>query len=315
MASLVSASVPASATGGAPGCIDFERVDRGGQDLVLDLDQVEGLLGDGQLVGGHGGDRLADEHDAIDGQHGVGPRRGLALQLGDVGRGEDRAHAGQRLAPCWCRCARCGRGRGGSGGAWRGAGPRALRSATYWTCPVTFSGPSGRGMASPTPLTSRVVFITVAMAHAPLRRARAPRGLGDRRQHLGVARAPAEIAGDAVADLLLRRARILGEQGRRGHEDARDAEAALRHAVPDEGVLERMQRAGPAEPLDGPHRAAAHLHGQHQAARDGLPSRWTVQAPQSPVPQPSLGPVRPRSRAGCRAACRTAGRAPRRPRR
>jgi hypothetical protein len=37
--------------------------------------------------------------------------------------------------------------------------PRGLMSATYCTRPVTFSGPSGRGMDTPTPLTSRVVFI------------------------------------------------------------------------------------------------------------------------------------------------------------
>ena len=41
--------------------------------------------------------------------------------------------------------------------------PLGFRSATYGTWPVTFSGPSGRGMESPTPLTSRVVFITLAM--------------------------------------------------------------------------------------------------------------------------------------------------------
>ena len=40
--------------------------------------------------------------------------------------------------------------------------PRGLTSATYWTRPVTFSAPSGRGMERPTPLISRVVFI-VAM--------------------------------------------------------------------------------------------------------------------------------------------------------
>ena len=38
--------------------------------------------------------------------------------------------------------------------------PRGCMSATYWTAPVTFSRPSARGIGSPTPLMSRVVFIT-----------------------------------------------------------------------------------------------------------------------------------------------------------
>ena len=74
----------------------LERIDGGGQDVVLDLDQVERLLGDGQLVGGDGGHRMADEHHAVDGQDRMGPRGRLALQLRDVGRGEDGPHAGQR---------------------------------------------------------------------------------------------------------------------------------------------------------------------------------------------------------------------------
>ena len=95
-ASLVSASVPASATGGAPGCIDLSGSTDAGQHLVLHLDEVERLLGDGELVGGHRGHGLAGEHDAVDGEHRVRARRRLPLQLGDVGGGEHRAHAGQR---------------------------------------------------------------------------------------------------------------------------------------------------------------------------------------------------------------------------
>jgi len=41
-ASLVSASVPASATGARAGRHGLERIDRSGQHLVLDLDEVEG---------------------------------------------------------------------------------------------------------------------------------------------------------------------------------------------------------------------------------------------------------------------------------
>src|SRR5215813_6802594 len=138
-------------------------------------------------------------------------------------------------------------------------------SATYCTRPVTFSGPSGRGIDRPTPLTSRVVFM-VDMSGAP----GGLRGLGDRGDHLRVARAAAEIARDAVADLLFARLRILGEERGGGHEDARDAVAALGHAEPDEGVLERVQDAVLTETLDGRHGAPARLHCQHEAARHRL---------------------------------------------
>ncbi len=49
-----------------------------------------------------------------------------------------------------------------------------------------------------------------------------------------------------------------------------NAETALRHAVAYERILHRVQRAGLAEPLDRPHVAAAHLHGEQEAARDRL---------------------------------------------
>src|SRR5262249_4249265 len=114
--------------------------------------------------------------------------------------------------------------------------PFGLRSATYWTCPVTLSGPSGRGMERPMPFTSRVVFITVDIASAPLPGGGAG-GLGDRGQHLGVARAAAQIAGDPVADLFLGGMRILVQQRRGRHHHPGDAEAALGHAMLYERLL------------------------------------------------------------------------------
>src|SRR6185503_1522926 len=137
--------------------------------------------------------------------------------------------------------------------------PLGLMSATYCTCPVTFSGPSGRGMARPTPLISRVVFIT-AMTSGSLRGLRA-RDFGDRRQHLRVAGAPAQVAGDAVANLLFRGMRSLGQQRGGRHQHAGDAEATLGHAQTHERLLQRVQRARVGQPLDRAHIAAADLHG------------------------------------------------------
>src|SRR5262245_46265752 len=95
--------------------------------------------------------------------------------------------------------------------------PLGWMSATYCTRPVTFSGPSGRGIDRPTPRTSRVVFITVLMSGSC-------GGFADRGHHLRVPRAPAQVAGDTVADLFLGRLRCLLQDGGGGHEHAGDAE-------------------------------------------------------------------------------------------
>ena len=61
----------------------------------------------------------------------------------------------------------------------------------------------------------------------------------------------------------------------------------------DERVLHRVQRAALASPsIVRTSRPRACIASTRQLAT-GLPSRCTVHAPQSPVPQPSLGPVRP----------------------
>jgi len=86
---------PQLGDGRGAGLHRLERIRGDRQDLVLHVDQVERFLGDGRLVGGDGGDRLAREDDAVDRQHGVRARRRLLLQHGDVGGGQDRAHAGQ----------------------------------------------------------------------------------------------------------------------------------------------------------------------------------------------------------------------------
>src|SRR5438094_7326259 len=121
-------------------------------------------------------------------------------------------------------------------------------SATYCTLPVTFSGPSGRGIDSPTPLTSRVVFITVAMRssfHAGGGARGRARRLGDRLDHLGVAGAPAEVARDRVADFVFAGARILGEQRRGRRQHAGDAGPTLPHPPPARCIMTVPARPAP----------------------------------------------------------------------
>src|SRR5204862_6186571 len=84
---------------------------------------------------------------------------------------------------------------------------------------------------------------------------------------LHVAAAAAEVAGQAQADLLLARLRILLEQAlRRQHHPGR-APAALARARVGEGALHRMVAA---EALDGRHVSAGRERGEEQAPGDRL---------------------------------------------
>ncbi len=169
-----------------------------------------------------------------------------------------------------------------------------LMSATYCTWPVTFSGPSGRGIESPTPLTSRVVFIS-RHGYALLPGGRGAGGLGDGRHHLGVAGAPAEVARDTVADLLLGGARVLLEQGGRRHSTPGMQKPHCGTPCRTNASWSGCSAPVAARPsMVRTARPRTCMASIRQLAT-GLPSRCTVQAPQSPVPQPSLGPVRPSS--------------------
>ena len=90
-----------------------------------------------------------------------------------------------------------------------------------------------------------------------------------------------------------------GQRGRRRHQHARGAEAALRGVLLVEGALQWTQRpVGLEQPGRGGDRRAVHLRREHEAAAEvGSPSTRTVQAPQIPSPQPYFGSVTPPPRA------------------
>ncbi len=90
---------------GVAGCRDRGLgIDHRRQLLVVDLDQLERVLGDIAALGGDDRDRLADVAHAVErhaalldrriGETGQGPG-----DLGDVGAGHDQGHARQRLCP------------------------------------------------------------------------------------------------------------------------------------------------------------------------------------------------------------------------
>ena len=83
-----------------------------------------------------------------------------------------------------------------------------------------------------------------------------------------VAGAAAQVAGDAVADLLLARVRVLLEQPVGARHHAGRAVAALQAVLLVERLLQRVQHAALLEAFDGEHLGAVALHRQHRAGLD-----------------------------------------------
>ena len=289
-----------------------QRVDGDREHLVLDLDQVQRFLGDRQLVRRHGGHRLPGEDRPVDGEHGVRAGRRLLLELGDVGRRQDRPHAGQGLRPAGVDPEDPGvRVRAPQELGMQE--PPRLQIRHVLDLPRDLLRPvgPGNGEADTLHITRRLHrHGDVCSSMSGCLRLGASRFV-DRGQHLRVAGAPAEVAGDAVADLLLGRVRRLGEQRRGGHQDPGNAEAALGHAVPDEGVLQRVEDAVLGQPLDGEDGPIAGLERQDQAARDRLAVEMDRAGPAVAGPAPFLRPGEVRSARGARpGGSRTAGPAP-----
>ena len=63
----------------------------------------------------------------------------------------------------------------------------------------------------------------------------------------------------------------VGEQGHRGHDKARGAEAALKAVAVEEGLLHRMQHRSVGEAFDGKDLRPVRLDRQHQTRPDGQP--------------------------------------------
>src|SRR5664279_4398718 len=93
----------------------------------------------------------------------------------------------------------------------------------------------------------------------------------DRLDDVVVAGAAADVAVEALADLLLARLRVVGEQLHRRHHHARRAEAALQAVALAKRRLHRMQLAVLGEPFDRRDGAALHLRREHRARLDRAP--------------------------------------------
>src|SRR5262249_39448008 len=97
------------------------------------------------------------------------------------------------------------------------------------------------------------------------------RGQADGVEDLRVPGAPAQVAGEGLADLVLARVRAAGEEVRRGHDQPGRAEAALDRARRHEGLLNRVQLAVRRQALDRHDLVSIRLRGEHETRADELP--------------------------------------------
>src|SRR3954451_9835999 len=140
--------------------------------------------------------------------------------------------------------------------------PGSIMSLAYSAAPVSFSAASWRTTSVPT-------IVNSDMLQLPLRLRRqlsghVEHGLDD----LLVAGAAAEVAFDAVLDVVDARARVALEQLLDRHDHAARAEPALHGLVAGQRLLQRRELATGRLALDRPDRRALGLDGEHHARVD-----------------------------------------------
>jgi hypothetical protein len=100
----------------------------------------------------------------------------------------------------------------------------------------------------------------------------------------------AEIAGHGFVDIGVAGVRFLSEQRGGRHNLSGLAVAALRDLFSDPGILDRVETVC-RKTFDGDDSLACRGCEGSLAGAAAAPSMWTVQAPQSPMPQPYFVPV------------------------
>src|SRR5262249_871681 len=90
-----------------------------------------------------------------------------------------------------------------------------------------------------------------------------------RRDDFRIRRAPAQVAGQVIADAFIIRVGMLVEQLPDHENEARRAEAALKGTLFDERLLDRVERTVAVEMLDRLHVRAVGEDGEEQAAGHG----------------------------------------------
>src|SRR5580693_300292 len=209
-------------------------------------------------------------------------RKGLPMRFGSRPGASSGARPGVRSgAASGARSgvasgARPGRRSGArSGSAAGGAGEAGLRTGAAMAAREAVRGRRGSRRGREGKRGRGGVRRRRAVEHLPGRRplfaAQAGGGPFHGLYDLVVAGAAAEVAGERGPDLVRARARVAGEQGLGGHQQARSAVAALGRAEVGESGLERVEVVAELEPLDGLDRASLGLRRQHQAGEHRPP--------------------------------------------
>ena len=174
--------------------------------------------------------------------------------------------------------------------------PGRVKSAPYWARPVTFGTPSGRTGLVPTTFSSLfrgMILTVVTISHESVPPHFDPGGIEHRLDDLVVARAAAQVAREPVAHFFLGRIGVALEQRlapRRAPPACRCRTEARRARGTSAATGAACRRC--AMPsivwIDLPCASAPSIRHEHISR----PSTVTLHAPQSPVAQPSLVPVR-----------------------
>ncbi len=242
-----------------------------GQRLVVDPDPLAGVLGEVAVAGDHHHDGLADVVDLVLGQRVRGARVGerrvrdqhgqrLAHPTREVLVGVDGheavdvqrvAHVDVDDAGMGVRAAHEGRGQG------------AMAEVVEVAAPA---GDQTRVLLAPdrgAEHLRRHARVSARLLAADLG------GTQDGLDDVLVAGAPAEVARDGLARLVLGRLRVLLEVCRDGGEEARRAEAALQAMTLGERLLDGAHGPDGAKPLDRGDGVGLGRHGEHQAGPHG----------------------------------------------
>ena len=250
----------------------------GGELLVVDGDQLGGVLGFRPAVGDDHRYRVADMPHLVDGQHRVRRlfHRRIIFEFDTPAAGQAADIVGREvLADKDGHDSRCCLRPGGVDllqAGMRVGRPEDMGVELARAVDVVDIGPAtGEEAEILLALDGRTDAIghdslpgSCLLAHC------GSAGL-DRLDDVVIAGAAAEIALEIFSDLLLARAGVGLHQVERRHHHPRRAETALQAVVFAEGVLHRVQGAvGLGDALDGQHLGALALHGEDGAALDRL---------------------------------------------
>src|SRR6202790_325270 len=267
----------------------FFRIGDGGEEVVFDVDEIEGFEGGEFFASDYGGYGIADVTNVIDAEGLLVLTDGEdAVFDGDIFAGEDQIDAGMGLGAGDVDFFDTGVGmRGAEEFAMGHAGKKDIVGV------AGLAGDFGAGVDAAAGLADNAQFVGVggfdgscvgsgwrifldrhvgfsALRGCLLLFGDFEHGGFDGFEDLKIAGAAAEVAGEGFADLVAGGICVLFGQGFWGDQDCGGAVAALGCAQVGEGVLQRMEVAVFAEAFHGEDALVVAFECEEQAGEDGL---------------------------------------------